>query len=489
MKSLNKQSWNSIAWFGALGTSVVLALAWIIRSKLPKHFVGDDLLLLAASRSENGYASSFWSGFSDVGMGKWRPAFSTLVSIVLKAFGENLWLYVGLNLLLLAAVAIAARNLLRVIVGELNLWSTLIAPVVLLSQFSWYSAWSPYGLMELGALLSFIGALALLATALENGDCRINWTASTVLMLAVCFHERYLICYAATLLIIVWQRRSHLLSSIIPWVSLPCAYLFVKVILLRLDPLTGGGEAQFRASAGTWIVGRVLESGRAMIGGATGEIIPFDSTGERRLTQLPPIYLLLYSAAVMCMAVIGLCRLSLMTNVDRPRNPRSRHLVLTSLLFVSSMFLLLPASTVISRIEPRWLFGSHIMFAVIALTLAHLTRDKISKIASRTLVVVISCGLVASAPNRQHFEYEARRADRLIVLVGKAPMPDPDWTLVIRDRSMTHSYWSWLLGRGSAFSKLSNPPGRFLVGFESCQATCLEVDVNAWRWKITRPSN
>lgn len=265
----------------------------------------------------------------------------------------------------------------------------------------------------------------------------------------------------------------------------------IKVIVLKIDPLTGGGENDFRQTRGYWIVNHAWSSLRAIVGLGDGRIVGFRSGDESRIVVegfvqqslfLVNVVLFVGVSAALAVAWIrpGRLRESSDSNDDV-----MRWWIRVGILGVA-LVLLIPASTVDSRIEGRWLFGSHTLLIAFVGSLTVLRLQIVRDLSKPILVILVLSGAMAMQ-HRPEFESPMRDADRLIEIVKNNPQVASPWALMIRDPKSV-GQWEWRLGYGDAFATLINPPSVITTSWDACVMTCIRVDMSQDNWIIREQS-
>ena len=353
-----------------LGTSL-MGFIYLVVNGLPRYFVGDDWLLLHASRSpSSGYASSLIGCLNDVGQGKWRPMFVCIVTPALKLFGDSYWCFFLLNLAMIFLVSLTAGNLLRRIVKLPEWIVSFCVFIVPFSRFTWYGRISPFGVMEFGALLFALLFAHQFMRALTRQTKSSWYLAGGLASLSSLFHERYLVLLGAGFLVSIFNmrnKRTPVPSA--PWLLFLGWLLAIKATFLGTDPLIGGGEVSFRSSADTWILEHFVVGVKAIAGIGNGTIIFFNESGYWPLPDSGMFGEFWLVALLLIVLVISTLRTTLSSRDfysknDTSKEPVNQEIIACQLLLTSGLLLIIPASTVISRIEGRWLFGPEVFLFI-----------------------------------------------------------------------------------------------------------------------------
>ena len=459
-----------------LGTSL-MALTYLIFSGLPRYFYGDDYLLLMASRSPNGYASSLIGCVNDLGSDKWRPMFVCTVAPVLKLFDDRYWCYFLLNLALIFLICLTVGSLLQRIV-KISEWSVAFCVFVLpFSRFAWYGRVSPYGLMEFGALLFALLFVRQFLSALAKQSISSWYLAAGFATISALFHERYLVLIAAGCLVALFNERNERTRiPVAPWLIFSGSLLGIKLFLLQTDPLVGGGEAPFRSSADTWILEHFLVGVKAVAGIGNGTNIGFDESGYVRLPVLGGLEKIWLVALIMTLLAALIFKVirhqSVMTSkINRSHKLLMQHTVMCQLLVISGLFLIIPASTVISRIEGRWLFGPEVflfMFMIVVL------RSQKWRIVIVSSFLLFSTACLKFLPiyedpmrlSNEVMEYVHENLDGRTQLVYT--IVDP------MNRPQLIGWIEWVLGYGDKFKQIGVKSVSFVSNNE-CTDSCIKL--------------
>ncbi len=465
------------AFVGSFWGTSLMGVTYLVFSGLPKYFSGDDYLLLISSRSPDGYASSFFSCVNDVGMGKWRPAFVCTVAPILKLFGDQYWYFFLLNLGLIFLICIVAAGVLKSITNLSYLGIAIFAFVLPFSRFAWYGRISPFGLMEFGALLFTLLFVRQFLLALRHQTKSSWYLAVGIACTASLFHERYLVLVAAGFFIAVINLRNRRMPiPVAPWVLCLGSYVAIKLFLLQLDPIIGGGEVPIRSSADTWILEHFLIGVKAIAGIGNGTNIGFDATGYLRQPTLGVVgKIWLAVVAIVLLLIVSwktrFVRRILAAKHDIDINLVEQQTVIRQLLLTSGLLLIVPASTVISRIEGRWLFGPEVLLLILLVGVlkSHSWRFVI---LSTYLIFSLSC--LQFLPDYEQpiklsnnvFEYVDEKLDGRTELVYT--IVDP------RARPGMIDWLDWVLGRGNKFEQIG-VKSAVLVSNSQCTGSCIRL--------------
>lgn len=460
----------------SLGTSL-MGLAYLVFNGLPRYFYGDDYLLLMASRSPNGYASSLSGCVNDIGMGKWRPMFVCSVVPVLKLFGENYLWYFLFNLFLVFLISLTVGKLLQQIGKIPEQLIALCAFAMPFSRFAWYGRVGPFGLMEFGALLFALCFVRQYISALDQRTSRSWYFAGGAASLSALFHERYLVLLAAGLLVALFNvRNKSVRIPISPWILFSSLLFYVKVFRLNTDPLVGGGEATLRSSSDTWALEHFLIGVKAIVGIGNGTNIYFDTSGYARVPALGGFAIVWLSVLLVVVMVAAIFKSTLCSDVrvletDTSNSLAQRRTIICQLLLSVGLLLIVPASTVISRIEGRWLFGPEVFLYVFAIVVLR---------SEKWRVVFATCFLLFSVTSLRflsEYEMPLRLSNDILEHVHERLDGRTELVYAIRDlrgRPRLINWLDWSLGRGDKFKQIG-VESVIRVADEDCSGSCIRL--------------
>jgi hypothetical protein len=369
----------------------------------------------------------------------------------------------------------------------------LLAVALSTSPWLWYSIWSPFGVMELGALVGLLCGVYFLRLAFEHSGVSRYWLSALFVTIATTFHERYLIAVAPiAMAIVVSGERVGRTRRLVPWILLPSAYLGTKTLLLGLDPLTGGGEIDYRTTDKAWIPDHFRAALRYTLGLSDGRVVGFDPVSQERLRsggfanegvfqQIAFVVLGVLVVFAVLALVVGWLLPGFFRSTKNPKDSNTSR-VFNITMIATSLALLLPASTVVSRIEGRWLVGSSVLL-IICLGNFYTHQIRIVRDVACVALLLTSVTAVSSFQNRSIFEEPMRVSSDLISLVKKYPQASSDWVLVIWDPS-TQGQWEWRLGYGSVLADMANPPAAIQTAMVPCEGPCLVIDMTRPTWVV-----
>jgi hypothetical protein len=461
------------AFWGLIGG--LSSLAFMV-PRATGFLYGDDFLLYEASKSPGGYASNFLTSFQQIGGGKYRPLFTPIASVLLNIFGRD---YFYFQLVVLAVLSCTAFVGACIAYKLSNNWtvSAVVAAVIPMSRFTWYAQTTLHGVMEILAVFwMFLGLLALVTWLHSNYQSRKYLVLAVLGLGASAFtHERYLIiCITLPIAVMILCKGRLLLRSQIfaLWAVVGLQFILKKYVV-HVDIFQGGGETPLRSSAGAWIA---QHFGLALLGvfgfssGATdyyqnlGHGL-FPTIGWSRLARLAGVV-----SAYLALVLAILRKQLHVSAIDRSlRNERVRVLLV---LVTCAFSLLIPASTVISRTEGRWLLGSDLILLIVLVLMGNLIAT--AKIRSFALAGILAGAVLMSVVTRhefQRFSYDRRQAQLVLQLAQDASKPGNSWNLDINVEGMIE----WQFAYGRAFSQLTIPPTGFTFGGQ-CDSPCLHIE-------------
>lgn len=455
-----------------------MGMSYLLFEGLPKFFSGDDFILLNASRTENGYASSIVGCANDLGMGKWRPMFVCTITPVLKLFGDRYWCYFLLNLTLIFLICLLAGNLLRKIT-EIPEWILILFVFALpFSRFAWYGRVSPFGLMEFGALLFALLFARQFFQALERKTHGAWYLAGGLACLSSMFHERYLVLIACGLFVSVLNLRTRpRLIPLTPWLVLASLVIAIRQYLLKTNLLVGGGEAPLASSADTWILEHFFVGLKAVFGLGNGTNISFDPSGYIRQPPLG-VFSQLWLVTLF-LIVLLLVLLKVVRNRDTPKvtcgineGPEEKNNVMNQLLLVCGLTLIVPAATVVSRIEGRWLLGPEVLIFIFLMSL--FTSPKLHLV----FITVFLSFSIACLQFLPRYETPIRLSDEILTLVQRDLDGQSELKYAIvdpRGRPQLVNWLDWTLGREEKFRQIGVQSVR-LIDSTNCFDPCIEIE-------------
>lgn len=461
---------NNFAVPATLFAASLVPLSVFRIAKSYRYFYGDDYLLLAEHNKPGGYASSFLHSFIDIDLqGKWRPVFTIVLHAVSKIFGLNTSTVMIVLLLLISVVATVSG----LIVYQLNgsfLAALTIVVIVPMSRFSWYAQNRIHGLMELMAILFVLLGCLTYTRAVNTGFTgRHLFLLNLYFSLAALTHERYLIVCIVTpffLILTNWNHRKF--TYFILW-STSVIYIAVE-LLSQNNPLRGGGEEEFSKSYGLWIFDHfVLALNELLIGTDGNTIYP----NHQISGQLPIAVVLLSYIVVYCCVrkVFGLNNVEFADSKIGNRDTNKIYSLINFQLLISGCLVLM-ASTVVSRIEGRWLFGSEILFMIVFCSVIGALREKsLAFLFLRLFIFAYVANNVYNLNDIDRFELERAKVNKILLEVSSMDKPLAGYGVSLI------GFDDWSFAYGSVFQQIEHPPNT--VNFDgNCVTLCLLVEEN-----------
>ena len=372
---------SGVVWIAlvAIVSPVIVGLrTWETRS-----FIGDDLEVFL--RDQDGtYLSSLIDLLGFTSLEKWRPVNNLFLWPSIRLAGNSYEYFWVANHFLMSTlgfvVGLTARGILSESATKIRQWIPLLVVVATTtSPFTFMSRIGVFGFLEIAPIaLVVLSFLVLDRTKTFRGVM----LASTLSLLAILTHERYLvfpIVLGAVCLTRPIGGIARLGGAAALW-GTSLIHFFVTMAVFQNNPLRGGGESAFSESAGRWVLSRLFDSALLLSGVAGGRIV-FYGQGESAISWVWKILEpkevwgmpLRWSSALAVIVLLGVLFCSRRNDVQELRltgllgvkNSVLQHKRTLELLSIS-LVLLVPSATVISRIEARWLFGSFV-FALLAI--------------------------------------------------------------------------------------------------------------------------
>ena len=463
------------AHIGALIGTLLMGLIYVAAVGIPRYFAGDDFLLLSASRIDEGYASSVVGCVDDVGSGKWRPAFVCSAAPILKLFGDQYWYFFLLNLGLIFVVCIVAAGVLKSITHLSNVSIAAFALVLPFSRFAWYGRISPFGLMEFGALIFALLFISHYSLALQR-QTKISWyLAGGIACTASLFHERYIVLlFAGFFVAVVNLRNKRIPIPVIPWCIYTGSYIAIKLFLLGVDPLNGGGETPLRSSADTWILEHFLTGVKAIAGIGNGTNIGFDASGYLRHPALGVVGNVWLTLVTLVLPLIVIWKTLFRRGIPAAKRETNielveKQLVIRQLLLTSGLLLIVPASTVISRIEGRWLYGPEVFLFILLVGI--LTSQS-------WRYVIISSYLISGLIFLQFlpkYEEPIRTTNEILEYVYEKLDGRTQLIYTIVDPKGRSNQLDWQLGRSTKFDQIGVQKILYVTP-DRCFGSCIKIE-------------
>jgi len=446
-------------------------------------FYGDDFLVYKSHNTPGGYSNSFLSSFVQQGGGKYRPLFTPLLNLIFSWHGNSYeaFHFYQILLLTLCALIFAAISFKLTQNGLI----TILSPVlVLASRFNWYGQTAVHGIMELLAIAWFLLSIYFLISWTETYKSGFFYLAVLTLSASSFTHERYVLAPVIIWRVLLFARHIRLNAEIRTrqisvLLLIPLFNWAVKTYIIHVSFFNGGGEASVLSSSGFMIVHRLVASFFGVLGFSSGVNDYFtksgwglqDPWGRNALSDWSR-YFRIILVLVMILYFIYIIRHKRVSNDknmdDKKKSDETRRLIIIAAFFGS----ILPAATVISRVEGRWLFGPELLFWLLLISFIKAIERRKLRLLSTML---ISIALLLSISGRQkydQFSYDRRLA---INVMSRASLDAPEklnWSLTIKSNEVN----PWMFGYGASFSQLKNPPDFVLFNSESCPRPCLEIE-------------
>jgi hypothetical protein len=150
---------------------------------------------------------------------------------------------------------------------------------------------------------------------------------------------------------------------------------------------------------------------------------------------------------------------------------------------VIAFALLIPAATVVTRIEARWLFAPFVFF-VFALIIMPTSIFSISRFGQFIILGLLILANQKSQNSYKEFDWWRVRSEMVLNVVRSNEPQSGEWgvKVVFPDSKDPNSVVKWGLGDGSAFLSLDNAPSQIFVGSSdetiNCASPCLVIEVS-----------
>jgi hypothetical protein len=446
---------------------------------------GDDYLSVSESLNPVG-SGGFWSDVWLHGGGKWRPVTTPILFWLHRQFRFSYIPYQVLNLFLLIIcatfVGIACYFLCKSVSG-----AALTSLAISVSHLTWYAQISVFGIMELLAIILVMtaSACALLSINLPETRLihayRLQLMACLFLLLSTLTHERYLltvICF--WILYLSNKSRSSELSRR-SWIFLliPLTHVIFKGFLLNLDPIQGGGESRIRNVYGFWLAEHLKDSILGLLGYYSGSGRYYTPWPLGRLAAQSDLQIL---GVIMSYGPLVLILIVVVARSDNRRTNKTRCLDSQIFFLLSLTFAtILPAATVIQRIESRWLLAPQIFFVLFCIAMIN-EKIKENKIKIFSLSLFPLCLSVVSVYYQSQINAFTMLRDQpssIILTLGKVAPTNKPWVLSVTQSDSTMPTF-WQFGYGQAFNQMQNPPYALTekCGVEYRSIPCVKVELH-----------
>ena len=452
---------------------------------------GDDFLLVNFWGRQPIDAKSVWDLFWLTGQDKWRPVSTIPLVLLSRHLGFNNHYFLLVNLVLLSILASIVGCYTYSLSKRFSV-AIVSTAAVTLTPFNWYAQTSLFGLMEVLDVLLCLIALILICKNYEK-ETGLRFALAYIFLLAssLC-HERFLIVAISTWAYSQFFSRNKDNNRFSKYLlTIPLIHIFFKGFVLQIDPLTGGGESNLRSGYGLWIIEHFKDSLGALFGMKSGLGIYY-SEGTFQ-TNVSNSHFGLFGLLVFLPAIASLAYISF-KRVDQSHSPvvasTSLLFMKSGLFFVTALSLLIPAATVVERVEGRWLLASQVFLliafigAVIALWNRNSTSQTIiSCIAISFSLAIVTTGLMYRGQTKDYLAIQSQPTLALQKIESEVPTNE-DWGLLINQTDETMPT-AWQFGYGAIFSQLPNPPSfvQFGSSWNLCpdgprKYTCFQIKLN-----------
>jgi len=435
---------------------------------------GDDYLTTSGFIAPD---NSFFSAVFNTGSGKWRPLNNIYLYFSTHYFRFDYLPYLIINRLLLILCAVTTGLLAYALFKSLTALA-LVSFSVSVSHLTYMGQISVFGFMELGSTIFFVTAIHSAISSIEIQEKNPRYAEFLQILsvsgfLCSCLiHERFQVTSLCFFYLFrkMSSKSKRIRSRSLLFLLVP-GFITISKYLLQINPMKGGGESSFQA---TWfdslsqnfrysILGLFgYFSGAGKFFGAGGGLDDLSRSNELKFLGLTVTFLPFF-----------LSYTYLLFHVIRQKSCSKfidyKFWFLLSLL----IFFLIPGSTVISRIEARWLFQSQILLLLLGLSILDNSSVK-NLFRLFSIIQVLAFIGISTFYNLHSDDYTALRNQPSSVLVEleKVSPTSGTWNLAINHTGPPMPTW-WQFAYGGSFSQLSNPPT--LVPSCSNVENCLTV--------------
>ncbi len=461
------------------------------------RFIGDDLEVLASF--ENGkYASTIAGSIRDFSLDKWRPINTLAMHFLLGLFGNNpdgfsKWSIALVVTLCLVATFVISRICSRTSRKFSLAGSILLSLVLSTSPFLFMPRTSVFGFLEITPILLVLLAYFLFDLKF-HGAARPRLTYSVLLGLAAALiHERFLAFSIGMIVLCVLRARrdERYRGAWMGFAGNIFFYLYTSGIVLGANPLKGGGEYSLDGTWGIWIAHRLLVCLLHILGGSGGNFIYFSVKSPTELLNGNTV---LGSFNLVVPILVSLIGIIIFISKSRYRNDERDLVDVSKLhpqqvereLFFLGLTLIIPAATVIGRIEPRWLFPTFV-FWIIPIGCLLGSKFVTTKLSAVLLCIVFLYSNFAYRQTFDEFNWWRFRTTAVLTEIQMMAPSNGYWgvALVIDSKgssAKTNEVIWWGLTYGEALVRyIDNAPNQILVGGQdvvsSCTKPCLVVEV------------
>ena len=441
---------------------------------------GDDFLGVNAALQPNG-SNGIWSDIWLAGGGKWRPVSTPIMLWMGRHFEYSYRPYQILNFSLLILCAALVGVLTYHLYKSIFTAST-ISFAISISHFTWLGQISIYGQMELLAVIFLVcaSATALVSIELPSDNSRralqLQLLTALLLLLSTFTHERYLLTAFCFWLLFLFSSPadSKLRTRSYLFLVVPVIHIFLKGVLMNLNPIAGGGESNLRDVRSWWLLQHLGDSFLGLFGYFSGagkyySEWPIGQLGKQ--SDLRIIGVLIITTPLLAITLLLLKLHNKSEASFRQKNFRTQCIFQFSLVIAT----IAPAASVLQRIEPRWLFAPQIFFLLLCTTI--ISRFNVNKLLKTIAPIILPlCFISISIFYRGKSEVYSLLRDQpsaAILSIEKVAPPEADWVLSLHQTDATMPV-QWQFGYGRAFSQMKNPP--YKIYYSSAKG-CSEISV------------
>jgi hypothetical protein len=254
------------------------------------------------------------------------------------------------------------------------------------------------------------------------------------------------------------SQNTHIRKRSWIFLLIPLTHIIIKGLVLQLDPLQGGGESRLRSVYGTWLLEHLKDSFIGLLGYFSGSGKYYSQWPLGRMASETDLRIL--GPLVICVPLLLLLIAMRRVQPNRTRVGIIKLLELKTLFILSLLVTtLLPAATVIQRIESRWLLAPEIFLVLFCIAIVTKSFES-GPIRLATLCVLPFClSVIAIHYSGKSDAYTIIRDQPSLIIsqLETIAPPETPWVLSLTQDDSTMPT-NWQFGYLQAFEQMSNPP-------------------------------
>ena len=361
----------------------------------------------------------------------------------------------------------------------------LVSLVVSVSHLTYMGQTGVFGFLEFGPTIFLITAIHVALRSIDvqtisQAQAEFWQIISAVLLLSACLiHERFQIASVSFWILFRMKgaKFNKLKSRSILFLFIP-GFIAGSKLLAGAKVLQGGGEADFSTSFGQSINNNFGFSILGVFGYFSGLGHYSDPSAGAALSRgvdLNLVGLLIHLFPLSLLIGLGLYYMIKYKYLPKFFDYKSWFLISLAFCF------LLIGSTIVTRIEGRWLFQSEILIAIsICSALGNL---KITTLAKQSLfhLQILPFLLISSIYNLDSSKFTVRRDTTSLVVLELERISDKfiDWSLAVNP--------SWEFADGEIFTQLTNQPELVSDCWNIPNCVTVYLRKASWDYKIILP--